>query len=64
MRRLNTLMKKKKDGQLTTIESESFDIGQVSDALGATSLFGGSEWYVFDTPSNNPEFDEEIKKLW
>lgn len=50
------------DAQLTTIESADFTIGQVADELGATSLFGGSEWYVFDTPSDSVEFDEEVKK--
>lgn len=48
------------DGQLTTIDENSFLPGQVSDALGATSLFGGEEWFVFDGVSNNPDFLEEV----
>lgn len=48
------------DGTLTSIEGGSFEVGQVSDSLGASSLFGGSEWFVFDGPSENAEFQEEV----
>lgn len=47
-------------GQLTTVDENSFQTGQVADALGATSLFGGEEWFVFDVPSSNPDFLEEV----
>lgn len=50
------------DGTLTTLEGGSFEVGQVTDSLGAASLFGGAEWFVFDTPSTNPEFAEEVKE--
>jgi DNA polymerase III delta subunit len=49
------------DGTLTTFDSQSFVSGQIADALGATSLFGGAEWFVLDTPSGNPDFAEEVK---
>jgi DNA polymerase III delta subunit len=49
------------DGTLTTFDSQSFVSGQIADALGATSLFGGAEWFVLDTPSANPDFAEEVK---
>jgi DNA polymerase III delta subunit len=49
------------DGTLTTFDGQSFVLGQVADALGATSLFGGAEWFVLDTPSANPDFAEEVK---
>ena len=49
------------DGTLTTIDGSEYQPGQVADALGATSLFGGSEWFVFDTPSSSSECDEEVK---
>lgn len=49
------------DGTLTTLEAQGFVPGQISDALGATSLFGGAEWFVLDTPSSNPDFAEEVK---
>jgi DNA polymerase III delta subunit len=49
------------DGTLTTLEAQSFVSGQIADALGAASLFGGAEWIVLDTPSGNPDFEEETK---
>ncbi len=48
------------DGTLTTIDAVDFEPGQIADALGATSLFGGSEWFVLDTPSANPDFVEAV----
>lgn len=47
------------DDTVTTIDAASFTSGQIADALGAQSLFGGAEWFVLDTPSANPEFLEE-----
>ena len=49
------------DGTLTTLDTQSFAPGQIADALGASSLFGGAEWFVLDTPSGNPDFEEETK---
>jgi DNA polymerase III delta subunit len=49
------------DGTLTTLDAQSFITGQIADALGATSLFGGAEWFVLDTPSGDPDFEEEVK---
>ncbi|MCD5381605.1 MAG: hypothetical protein LR008_03460 [Candidatus Pacebacteria bacterium] len=49
------------DGTLTTLEEGYFEEGQVTDSLGATSLFGGSEWFVFDNPSSNTDFADEVK---
>lgn len=51
-----------KDATLTTIDGDSFSAGQVINALGAASLFGGREWMVFDSPSDNEEFVDELKK--
>jgi|AntRauTorcE11897_2_1112592.scaffolds.fasta_scaffold01183_3 DNA polymerase III delta subunit len=48
------------DGTLTTFDAQSFLTGQITDALGATSLFGGAEWFVLDTPSANPDFSQEV----
>jgi DNA polymerase III delta subunit len=50
-----------KDATLTTLESGEYMAGQVADALGANSLFGGDEWFVFDGPMANGEFYEEVK---
>jgi DNA polymerase III delta subunit len=49
------------DGTLTTLEAQNFLPGQVADALGATSLFGGEEWFLFDSPAENEEFLVEVK---
>lgn len=49
------------DGTLTTLDAQSFVPGQIADALGATSLFGGAEWFVLDNPAGNPDFAEEVK---
>ena len=49
------------DGTLTTIDAQSFVVGQVTDAHGASSLFGGEEWFVIDTPADNPDLVEEVK---
>ncbi len=49
------------DGTVTTLDAQSFVLGQISDALGASSLFGGEEWFVVDTPSADASMAEEIK---
>lgn len=48
------------DGTLTTIDASDFETGQLADAFGATSLFGGREWFVLDAPSTNPDFVEAV----
>jgi len=49
-----------KNGQLTTIDSRTFENGLVSDALGGSSLFGEPQWYVLDTPSEHEDFLVEV----
>ena len=49
------------DATITTLDSQSFVTGQIADALGAASLFGGEEWFVIDTPSANADLAEEVK---
>lgn len=49
------------DGTLTTIDAQSFVPGQIADALGASSLFGGEEWFILDTPSADADFAAEVK---
>ena len=49
------------NGRLTIIEAIDFVSGQVHDALGATSLFGGSEYYILDNPAENSEFSAEVE---
>lgn len=43
------------DATLTTLDNNDDTVGQIADALGASSLFGGSQWFVLDTPSANAE---------
>ena len=47
---------------VTAIDSDSYVPGVLADAAGATSLFGGEELYVLDTPSSNKEFAEEVSE--
>lgn len=46
---------------LTTIDDGSFSDGQVLNALGTNSLFGGEEWFVLDNPSQAADFIDEVK---
>lgn len=48
------------DGTLTTLDVSSYEVGQLADALGATSLFGGAEWYLIDSPSDSTDFNAEV----
>ena len=47
---------------LHTIEGVDFETGKIKNALGATSLFGESEWYLLDEPSSNPDFNTEVNE--
>jgi len=49
------------DGTVTTLDATNYAPGQIADALGASSLFGGAEWFVIDTPAANADFMEEVK---
>lgn len=48
------------DGTLTTLEAGKYELGQLADALGASSLFGGEEWFIIDTPSDNSDLEAEV----
>lgn len=43
------------------IEDSSFTQGAVTGAIGTTSLFGGTECFLLDTPSADEVFEEEVK---
>lgn len=45
---------------VTVIDGDIYATGALADAAGATSLFGGEELYIIDTPSNKAEFQEEV----
>ena len=50
------------DATVTTLDAQSYTPGQIADALGATSLFGGEEWFVIDTPAANADMAQEVKE--
>lgn len=47
---------------VTYIDADNFVPGVLADSAGASSLFGGEELFVLDTPSGKKEFDEEVKE--
>ena len=49
------------DGTLTVLDATDYQSGRLADSLGATSLFGGEEWFVIDSPATNPDLAEEVK---
>jgi len=52
-----------KDATLSTIDAYDYSVGQIAEALGAHSLFGGAEWFVLDTPAANEEFKGELESI-
>lgn len=46
---------------VSTIESDAYTTGVIVEAVGATSLFGGTELFIIDTPSENSDFETEVK---
>ena len=44
----------------TIIEDITYVSGAVASAVGATSLFGGTECFVLDTPSGDDAFETEV----
>lgn len=44
----------------TIIEESTYLTGAVASAVGASSLFGGTECYVLDTPSGDEDFETEV----
>lgn len=49
------------DTTQTILDAANFAPGVVADALGATSLFGGTECFLIDTPADNADLAEEVK---
>jgi len=49
------------DATVTTLDAQSYVSGQIADALGAASLFGGEEWFVLDSPAANADLAQEVK---
>lgn len=49
------------NASLTTLDCANYQPGQVLDSLGVSSLFGGEEWFLFDTLFNQEDFKEELE---
>lgn len=47
-------------GAPTVIDDVSFSKGAVASAVGASSLFGGAECFLIETPSSHDELEEEV----
>lgn len=47
---------------ISTIEANDYQSGWLMDMLGANSLFGGQEWFMLDTPSDNCDFSADVNK--
>lgn len=44
----------------TVLEADNYEAGIVTEAVGSQSLFGGNRVYLFDTPSQDENFYEEV----
>ena len=44
----------------TIIYDSEYTLGAVASAVGAVSLFGGTEYFVLDTPSGDDDFETEV----
>jgi DNA polymerase III delta subunit len=47
-------------GATTIVDEASFAPGHVAASVGASSLFGGAECFLLDTPSSDNEFNDEV----
>lgn len=45
---------------VTVVEESNYVPGEVVASVGATSLFGGVECFLIDTPSSDEDFNEEV----
>lgn len=55
----------KKQGANVTvnaIDERAYSEGFLTNAIGAGSLFGSTELYILDTPSNHTEFEAEVRE--
>jgi len=46
----------------TIVDAGNYAPGLIADALGASSLFGGSECFLIDTPADNADLAEEVQE--
>lgn len=50
-----------KEGKtINRIDADAYQPGVIADALGAVSLFGESELYLFDVPSSDKAFEDDV----
>jgi DNA polymerase III delta subunit len=45
---------------VTAVEASNYDPGEVAASVGASSLFGGVECFLLDTPSSDDDYNEEV----
>lgn len=45
---------------VTALDESTYISGQIGSSVGATSLFGGSEVFLLDTPSSDDDFYSEV----
>jgi len=55
--------REEKGATLASIDADTYQKGTIANAVGAQSLFGGETIYLFDTPSSDVLFDEEVHEL-
>lgn len=48
---------------LNRLDTGTYAPGQLAEAAGATSLFGGAELYIIDSPSQNEILADELRRL-
>lgn len=48
------------EGVATQVGDSEYSVGRIVESIAAQSLFGGVEFYVLDTPSNDSEFESEV----
>ena len=51
---------RKEDVSVTILEPNNYEPGVVTEAVSSQSLFGGNQVYLFDTPSQDEKFYEEV----
>lgn len=49
------------DVAVVTLSADMYQLGQLSEAVGGTSLFAMKSWYILDTPSAQSDFAAELQ---
>ncbi len=51
---------RREGAQATILEANNYEPGVIIETVGSQSLFGGNQVYLFDTPSQEEKFYEEV----